>query len=43
MNAMTLGSREIEVPPDALDAWRSHLRSPVIVPGDPAYDEARTL
>ncbi len=43
MKARTLSGGDIGLQPDAIDALRLRLRGPVMVPGDPAYEEARTL
>lgn len=43
MKARTLSGSDIGLQPDAIDALRLRLRGPVMVPGDPAYEEARTL
>ena len=43
MRAKTPEGREIELKQDALDGLKMRLRGPVYTPGDPAYEESRTV
>lgn len=39
----TLQGGTIDLPQDAFNALRTHLRGPVLLPGEAAYDDSRTL
>jgi len=43
IKAKTLGGAETAIEQQALDAFRARLRLPLALPGDPAYEESRTL
>ncbi len=43
MRAVTTQGREFDLNPDSLGSLKARLRGPVIMPGDPGYDESRTL
>jgi FAD/FMN-containing dehydrogenase len=43
MRATTTDGRTIELNPQSLDGLRARLSGPVVVPGDPAYDDARSV
>lgn len=43
MKAKTMEGQEIDLARDTLNSLKVRLRGPVLVPGDPGYDEARTV
>jgi FAD/FMN-containing dehydrogenase len=43
MRLRTTEGREIEVPQEKLDAFRTRLRGPLLVSGDAGYEESRTV
>lgn len=43
MTATTLDGRRIELPPEAVAALRAGLKGPLLSPGDPGYDDSRTV
>lgn len=43
MKAKTMDGREIELQQAALDSLKSRLKGPLLVPGDAAYEESRTV
>ena len=43
MLAKMIEAREIELGPDAIGALKTRLRGPVLVDGDPGYEESRTV
>jgi len=43
MTATTLDGRTIEIAPEALAALKAGLKGPLLAPGDPGYDDSRTV
>jgi FAD/FMN-containing dehydrogenase len=43
MKARTIDGREVDLTQDALDGLKARLRGPVLVPGDPGYEDSRTV
>jgi len=43
MKAMTTQGREVELSDDALNGLKTRLRGPAILPGEPGYEESRTV
>lgn len=43
MKATTTEGREVDLPPDALDALKARLKGPVLLPDSAGYEEARTV
>ena len=43
MRAMTVEGQEIEVHQDSVNSWKTRLRGPVLLPGDPGFEESRTV
>jgi FAD/FMN-containing dehydrogenase len=43
MRATTVEGREIELSQDAVNGWKARLRGPIVMPGDAAYEESRTV
>lgn len=43
MTATTLDGRKIELVPEAVAALRAGLKGPLLAPGDPGYDDSRTV
>jgi len=43
MNAKTIDGTEIELNQELLDKLRARVKGPVIAPGDPGYDDSRTV
>lgn len=43
MRATTLDGAEVNLPLDVINGWKARLRGPVIEPGQPGYEDSRTV
>ncbi len=43
MRLRTLGGEAIDLPQDAVSGWKARLRGPVLLPGDPGFEDSRTV
>ncbi|HEY6572000.1 MAG TPA: FAD-binding oxidoreductase, partial [Candidatus Eisenbacteria bacterium] len=39
----TLSGSDVELKQETFDAWKARLRGPVLLAGDPGYDDSRTV
>ena len=43
MQARTVDGAAVDLPQDAVSGWKGRLRGPVLAPGDPGFEDSRTL